>query len=585
MRAFVARSLHVLPLTLVLYACGQAPQEPVVSTVQEVRAGATDDGEVTLSADVLVTDGHEGVACGDGQVQVTMEVSRNGEDGPWVPIEQESIVTRCVSSGRGDLALVMDNSGSELGSLAELKSGANRVLDQILGAEGRASLVRVSTEAQVKSPLTDDRKALGDAVDGMFVANGWTALWDGLRMGNETLGKGRLANGEIDTFTDKDGFCAAAQKSGIVVFTDAQENNSSNQKLRSDEYPGDGIDTGLEDVLSLKVGGAQTPIYVVGLGGHTDPYALGSLANATGGRFFGLDDQDQVGDVLSAVSKYFAAAHRVCTQIPSHLCGALDVRVTQHWSAHDAHGDQVTTHHIDVPCDARAKGRVATILLTMTATETTEETMMKLVANTVNWASPVDAPKVLFVLDDSNHGEFGDDTKQIYEKLVAAGYSAAYLDEPENGITSEMLEGYDVVWFSNPGYPMDDQQSFNVLLQFSQAGGGIVMQGDDMSWSWGQNFSTAPLTHLTQIDNGTDACGVHIDNGQGGKYRVTMNQATHPVIEGIEGASFLYGDDIDSATPTGPETEVVAWATVEGAKGSCEKRPAVTAFTPKADQP
>jgi hypothetical protein len=44
----------------------------------------------------------------------------------------------------------------------------------------------------------------------------------------------------------------------------------------------------------------------------------------------------------------------------------------------------------------------------------------------------------------------------------------------------------------------------------------------------------------------------------------------------------LYGDDIDLATPMGDDIEVVAWATVEGAKSKCEKRPAVTAFTPKA---
>ena len=64
----------------------------------------------------------------------------------------------------------------------------------------------------------------------------------------------------------------------------------------------------------------------------------------------------------------------------------------------------------------------------------------------------------------------------------------------------------------------------------------------------------------------------------GGRYRVTMNAETHPVIEGLEGASFLYGDDIDKSVAL-DGTEVVAWATVEG-KASCEKRPVITAFTP-----
>ncbi len=583
MHRFLLRPLSTIPLTLVLSACGQAPREPVVSTVQEVRAGAgADGGNVMLSADVLVTDGPDGVPCGDGQVTVMMEVSRNGEEGPWVLIEQESITTTCVDSGRGDLALVMDNSGSQAGNLDGLRAGAKRAVDKVLGEQGRASFVRVSTEARVKSELTDDPVKLSAAIDGMSVANGWTALWDGVRMGNETLGAGRLRQDELETYSDKEGFCAAAQKQGIVVFTDARENNSAGAKLTSEEYPGDGIDTSLEDIMSLKVGGTKTPIYVVGLGNDVDSLALGSLAGSSGGRFFGVESPDQVGDVLDSISGYFGAAHRVCTEIPSHLCGGLDVRVTQHLTVHGKSGVEMTTHHVEVPCDARAKGRVATILLAMTATETTEESMMKLVANTVNWASPVDAPKVLFVLDDSNHGEFGDDTKQIHEKLVVSGYDASYLDEPEAGITADHLNGYDVVWFSNPGYPMDDQQSFDALLQFSQAGGGVVLQGDDMSWSWGKNFATNPLTRLHNVDNGTDACGVHIDNLKGGRYRVTMNADTHPIINGLEGESFLYGDDIDLATTTGDDTEVVAWATVEGAKGKCEKRPAVTAFTPKA---
>jgi hypothetical protein len=235
-------------------------------------------------------------------------------------------------------------------------------------------------------------------------------------------------------------------------------------------------------------------------------------------------------------------------------------------------------HHLEVPCDARAKGRVATILLTMTASETDADARNKLMANTVNWASPVDAPRVLFVLDDFNHGEFANDTKALYQSLATAGYDASYLQEQGNGIKASDLAGYDVIWFSNPGYPMDDKASFNALLEFSKNGGGIVLQGDDMTWSYASAFPTTPLTHLRHMENGTSACGVGIDNQKGGRYRVTMNAATHPVIEGLEGSSFLYGDDIDKSEAL-DGTEVVAWATVEG-KPNCAKRPVVTAFTP-----
>jgi hypothetical protein len=235
-------------------------------------------------------------------------------------------------------------------------------------------------------------------------------------------------------------------------------------------------------------------------------------------------------------------------------------------------------HRLEVPCDTRARGRVATILLTMTAAETDAEARDKLMANTINWASPVDAPRVLFVLDDFHHGEFADDTQALYESLATAGYDASYLEESGNGIQAQDLAGYDVIWFSNPGYPIDDKASFNALLEFSQNGGGVVLQGDDMTWSYGQAFPTTPLTHLRHVENGASACGVGIDNGKGGRYRVTMNADTHPVIEGLEGASFLYGDDIDNSEAL-DGTEVVAWATVEG-KANCPRRPVITAFTP-----
>jgi hypothetical protein len=72
---------------------------------------------------------------------------------------------------------------------------------------------------------------------------------------------------------------------------------------------------------------------------------------------------------------------------------------------------------------------------------------------------------------------------------------------------------------------------------------------------------------------------VHIDNQKGGRYRVTMNAETHPIIAGVEGASFLYGDDIDTTTPVMDATEVLAWASVDGRNG-CRPKPVITAFSP-----
>lgn len=558
--------------------CDGTRSERVASSVQEIRAGAGDDGNVMLSVDVLVTDdGGAGLPCTEGVVEVEVEISRNGLDGPWVLVDSDSIESTCVAAG-GNLALVVDNSGSLEENLETVQEGARRAVGRVLDDGGQVSLTRVSTNARVLTGLGDDQPGLDQAVDGLFVNQGWTALWDGVRMGNETLGAAANQT-PLKSYSTEDEFCSESSKNGILLFTDGQENNSQNQKLESPDYPGDGIDTTLDDLGGLSVAGARTPIYAIGLGPDVDAEALQGLADDTGGRFLPLDDISDVDDALQMVSQYFSSARRVCTKVPSHLCGALDVRVTHRVKLETGTTEETSLHHIDLPCDARARGRVATILLTMNATETTEETMMTLVANTVNWVSPVDAPRVLFVLDDSHHGEFDQDTHQIYEKLVAAGYKAEYLEEPEVGITNDDVAGFDVVWFSNPGYPIDDQQSFDVLLQFSQAGGGVVFQGDDMSWSFGQAFPTTPLTRLKHIDNGTQYCGVQIDNGTGGRYRVELREETHPIIAGLEGQSFLYGDDIDTADPVTEATEVLAFATVEGVDG-CALKPVITAYTP-----
>lgn len=293
----------------------------------------------------------------------------------------------------------------------------------------------------------------------------------------------------------------------------------------------------------------------------------------------GLDDFAGLDDVLETIAQYFSSAHRFCSAIPSHLCGSLDVRVTHRW----IHGDQSVSgsnqYHLDTPCDARAAGRVATILLTMIASETTDEIITRIVANTVNWVSPVDAPRVLFVLDDFHHGELSRDTQHLYERLAETGYRAEYMDEPADGLSMDDVAGFDVVWFSNPGYPIDDAASFNTLLQFSEDGGGVVFQGDDMSYAWGNAFATTPLTRLHNVDNGTEYCGEAIDNGSGGRYRVTLETGSHPVLEGLEGTSFLYGDDIDTATLADDGGEVLAWATVEG-KSDCARKPVMTVYTP-----
>ncbi len=567
-------------------ACGtETAPVPVGALTQAIRAGAGQEGEVFLGADLLVTDtGGAAVPCGVGDVQFTVEVSRNGVEGPYQVIDSARVYRACSSPNQGQLALAFDNSQSLENELDTIKAAALRVSDTVIERGGQVSLTRISTNANVLSPLSRERDSVQTAIDGMFTSNGWSAIYDGVRMAHQTLGLAE-SDAKVDSFGDASAFCDLGRARGIVVFTDGAENNSSHQQHWSEEYPGDGIDTSLEDLMQLNIAATTTPIYTVGLGPKADHAALSSLANATGGRHVAMEDPGAIEDVLSMLAEYGESTHRICTELPDHVCGSLDVRI--HHQFNDGNDNLIegsTIRHLELPCPVRARGRVATMLLTLDASDMQAETVNRLVAQTINWVSPVDAPRVLFVRDDFHHDEFAHDTSKLYDTLVAAGYAASFLDEASDGVGTEDLEGYDVVWFSNPGYPMDDIKSFNALLRFSDAGGGVVMQGDDMSWSFGHSFSTEPLTQLKHVDNGTEYCGQTIDNGRG-SYNVSLGDLPHPILAGLEGQVFSYPDDIDTAklvaAPAGGSNEVLAWATVP-VKGNkkCGSKPVIVAYTP-----
>jgi hypothetical protein len=463
-----------------------------------------------------------------------------------------------------------------------LKSGVFAVRDQLVASGGRMSLVRVSTQSQVLVSLSKDTDLLGAGIESMKITNGWTALWDGIRMGNETLGS-TDSPGNSGASPNVASFCAAADKRAIVVFTDGGENNSLGQKLTSVKYPGDGIDTTLKDLQELRIDGITTPIYVVGLGNQVDDRTLRELAESSGGKYIGISTPSEIPSVLSIIEEYFANTRRVCATAPFHQCGMLDVRVTYRYKNQ---GTDVTKQRLErmfIPCEARVAGRVATILLTLTDTTATRDVLSKLVANTVNFVSPTDSPRVLFVRDDFTHGENDEDTAALKQILAEQGYAADFIDEPADGISLDSLSGYDVVWFSNPGYSIDDVASFNTLIQFSQSGGGVVLQGDDMSMSFGNAFPLSELTRLVPKDNGVTYCGKMTNNDKGSRYEVSLASSEHPLLHGISGTKFYYGNDIDTASLLDANTEVLAWATVEGAKKGCALKPVITVYSPKAD--
>ena len=594
MKRYIHRGVPIAASLGLLASCASPevlapPPTDVEVSVQEVRTGQG-QGHKYLSLDVLATAQGQAIACEDGEVDVRVSVSPS-KDGPFEEASDIDVRVRCTRSEGADMAIVVDNSGSEEGYLPWLQEAAHLMVDALIPRQGRASLVRVSTDSQTLQPLTDDAEALRGTIDELYIRNGWTALFDGIRMGNETLASLESSQTESDDMGD---FCSTDRKLGIVVFTDGRENNSAHQSLRSDEYPGDGLDTTLEDLYKLQVNDVVTPIYTVGLGENVDRAGLADLATATGGRHHQIASETDLPAVFQTISEYASASHKLCTELPPDLCGDMYVKVDYSWS-YCAGGDcapgqaEAVTgsniHKINVDCPLERNGNVATLLLTLSNPGIDRDVAKTLAANTVNWVSPVDEPRVLIVRDGNHHGEFKEDTRYVHDLLAESGFDITYQEEPLDGLTAADTGGYDVVWFSNPGYPPDDKASINALRAFSDAGGGFVLQGDDTTWVWGdRGYSLTPVTGLVHQNNGTKFCDRRIDNNDSGnRYHVMFEGETHPVIAGLEGAELLYGDDIDTSFPAEQGEQVLAWANGADAGGNiyCEKQvPVVVVRTP-----
>ncbi len=233
-----------------------------------------------------------------------------------------------------------------------------------------------------------------------------------------------------------------------------------------------------------------------------------------------------------------------------------------------SHDTDTVSLHVPNFCDT--VGRAAVIMLTMSNEPGMGEKMARqLAANAVGWVNPdtTQDPTVLVVRDDRHKNEYAEDTAFVVEQLRAAGFEHVdMLKEPADGLLKADVEGYDVIWFSNPGYPIDDLNTRNTLLKARGHGQGVVLQGDDMSWFFGANALMESLSHLEHINNGTRTCGVKTDNNQGENYRVTFEANTyHPLIEKLQGQEFLYGNDIDHTTPLYQGEVILATARLDDA--------------------
>jgi Mg-chelatase subunit ChlD len=562
---------------LSISGCGDTEELQVDSTVQEVRGGRGG----MVGVDLLLTDSNgQAIPCGVGKLTVTAEAARAG--GQYVPVSNRDVIVTCSGNG-ATAALVIDNSGSEQAHLGQLQTASTGMLNSILASGGKSSLVRVSTNATITVPVSADAALLAGSIDKLHVNGGWTALYDGIRIGNETLGGAVQSADDSATATDVRSFCAAARKNAIVVFTDGRDNNSADEQAASydtQRYPSDGFATTRADLNKLRINGVTTPIYTVGLGSHVDEEGLAQLADETGGRYLHANNAAELPRLFDQVRQYLGASHQVCVDLPLDECGDIAVRISYDWTDGSRRVTQQLNEKVHLACPQQPRGKIATLVMTVSNPGISATTAADLVRQAVDYVAPAaQAPRVLVVRDDGHHNEFKNDPLYIQAMLRARGYGVDFIEEPRGGLNPADLRGYQVVWFSNPGYPMDDQRSFETLMGFSASGGGVVMQGDDITWSMGRAFSLTPMTQLKFIDNGTSACGVNIDNNRSAAaYNVQFTSESHLLLGPNAGTKLSYGDDIDRSAAE-PAAQVLATATYQH-DGCASASPVLVGYDP-----
>ncbi len=309
----------LLLVIAVLPACSEGPGDLDSHwRASQIRASGRAVG--LFATPPMAVEGTSGPPVPAGVVSsVSVETSADGST--WEPL---SDVT-WIGSGPWalDLVMVADNSGSEAEWLDEIIEAVSEFGDRILtrAPDDRIGLVRVSTEATVLTELTPDRDTFAEAVGGLFENRGWTALWDGLRVGNELLEAGAL---EGTSSGDALSVCVDEHYRALLSYTDGAENNSADEHATA--YEGDGIDTTLADVESLEVHEVATPIHTVAVGDEVDVATLDGISTVTGGRHVEIDHFSTLRGTLESAAAAFDRTVPVCFTVED--CDATYARIT-----------------------------------------------------------------------------------------------------------------------------------------------------------------------------------------------------------------------------------------------------------------
>ncbi|WP_133621886.1 hypothetical protein [Bradymonas sediminis] len=183
----------------------------------------------------------------------------------------------------------------------------------------------------------------------------------------------------------------------------------------------------------------------------------------------------------------------------------------------------------------------------------------KLAKNAVDYVNPNllgdPDPRILVVRDTVNNEDPYED-EYIKARLEAAGFTQVDLiDEPVGGLKRYQTISYSVIWFVNPGYPINNKKTYRTLTKFRELGGGVIISGDDANqnqdlqppnWYNMETFSFMGFDDTATNDNpnGTYTCGYLTDQNQGKRYIVKFDAAS-PLASGMGDLTFPYGNDID----------------------------------------
>ncbi len=316
------RVLLLTPILLLLPACGDDPEPSSVGSLTLRIAQGRGDEAGRIGAAVSVSRGNDGAPVDLAGANPRLIVEASVDGGAWEALE--GVEADYVGPHRLDVMLIADNSGSEATALETMREAIGAFATSLLrrSAEDRLGLVRVSTEARVLEELTSDETAFSAALTGLFVTNGWSALWDGVRLANETLA---VAPPVLDAAGGHgERFCADRTYRAIVAFTDGVDNNSADE--HDTRYEGDGVDTTFDDLIHLQVEGVATPIHWVGIGDRADGAALEAMADATGARYVAVDQLERLHGALTSAAARLTSQVPICFELES--CGHVDLRLT-----------------------------------------------------------------------------------------------------------------------------------------------------------------------------------------------------------------------------------------------------------------